>query len=561
MNAGIGHVQVCEAIFGLGKKDREEIVKRLRDAGGELEKTLVTTALRNSAIADGVHLTDHRKAGPRAEEAEQIADMISFLEEKSGVSDHNWKCKRLSVKEKNDPESPVVAFARNSSIDLLKKRGKIVVMDATHCTVKENWYLYTIMLRDKRGVWLPGAFFYSKRKGANSVTAGLRQIIEWCGGIRGWRLQYIVTDDDPAEYLAARTAFEYNPDDPNPRVQHLYCRTHSLRNLQDNLKGLGLKKVFDHMHAALYRRSTEETCLQSIQAALDEPSCTESARIYIQNQWLPDTRSWANWYRHTKPLLSQIDTTNYVESWHKQLKLQELKGKMKGFSLQGGVERVMEVDDEYRQRAINAERREDSRVMPIVQHLPEWGFEMLPESFQQDVWHQLQIGKVAADSGEELVHRVVVIDVADPSLAQMPQCNCLWFRRWQLPCCHIWHHHYLHESLQPANFFQLLSAWKENGWELYDELEEPFASGLDTIIGGARRLRTEYRSMHDIVTEAQWTVTRWVESFPPAETEAAQEAANELTAELRDVLGWWEAARLDQRLAVLTERVTAWRRR
>lgn len=29
-----------------------------------------------------------------------------------------------------------------------------------------------------------------------------------------------------------------------------------------------------------------------------------------------------------------------------------------------------------------------------------------------------------------------------PQLAGMPQCRCRWFRAWQLPCRHIWLHHF-----------------------------------------------------------------------------------------------------------------------
>jgi hypothetical protein len=91
-------------------------------------------------------------------------------------------------------------------------------------------------------------------------------------------------------------------------------------------------------------------------------------------------------------------------------------------------------------------------------------------------------------------------------LADMPQCVCRWFRAWQLPCWHIWLHHFCFNSLQPAHFIQLFELWANNGFEVYEEISRPFAEALDEIDGMPDKPRLEIKEVNQQINAKAWEV-------------------------------------------------------
>jgi len=95
--------------------------------------------------------------------------------------------------------------------------------------------------------------------------------------------------------------------------------------------------------------------------------------------------------------------------------------------------------------------------------------------------------------------------------ANLPTCECKWFRAWQLPCCHIWHHHLLFGSLLPAHFTQLANIWANNGYEIYEEIMQPFKQSLDNVIGIPARVGLDVRERLEGVKAKFHSIADWLD--------------------------------------------------
>ena len=464
-------------------------------------------------------------------------------------------------------------------------------MDSTHKTVRLKWYLFTIFVRDDVGSWIPASFFMTQKQDAEIIEACLRLLIEWCGGLQGWVLKYMLTDDSAAEQLAVRNAFGYDPADENPRVQHLLCTKHSWETLK---KRINNKKedCRRHMLAALYARRSEETCLQSVDAAI-ECAGSEELKQYLRRYWRAYTRDWAHWFRDSIPLLCQITTTNVVESWHAKLKDGEKKA-MSGFSLKGGLYTVMEAHADYMRNARNAEFQSRGMATVLGMEFNGWGFAKLPLRVQKMILRQIRIaqgwrvanrrplgdmvdipgwsdpGIGVSSSGGSASTDVPRIPTAQevgevewcpeqdedtdiryiysraealvpmelvPQLASMPQCRCRWFRAWQLPCRHIWLHHFAYNSLQPAHFGQLFFLWENNGFEVYEEIRRPFAKALDDVIGVPRKSVLQFNEIFEQIRQKQFEIVDFVRDNNGGR-ESLEAALGEVVERIRQDLSW-----------------------
>ena len=78
-------------------------------------------------------------------------------------------------------------------------------MDSTHKLNQLSWKLFTVMVRDEHGSWIPGAHMLSDNEDGDIVAVFLQQIKTWCR--KSWQLKYITTDDSAAEQRAVKLAF------------------------------------------------------------------------------------------------------------------------------------------------------------------------------------------------------------------------------------------------------------------------------------------------------------------------------------------------------------------
>jgi hypothetical protein len=95
--------------------------------------------------------------------------------------------------------SHAIIFIKRSRINTLCRRRYLTLLDSTHNTNILGWKLFTFIVRDEQGVYVPCAHFLSSNEDGDIIGAALEVLQEWTGGLRGWKLRYILTDDSAAE--------------------------------------------------------------------------------------------------------------------------------------------------------------------------------------------------------------------------------------------------------------------------------------------------------------------------------------------------------------------------
>ena len=222
---------------------------------------------------------------------------------------------QLEISRSVDQEkSHAIAFAAQSRLTILMRRGHLALMDSTHHTNHLKWKLFTLMVRDEGGSWIPGAHMLTEYEDGDIIGDFLRQIKRWT---RAWRLRYMITDDSAAEQRGVSLTFR-GLIDGEMKVSHYLCRTHSERTLNRKLGGERCKIAKKHLYDALYFRKTEPGCDDSLKKALK--SAPMEKRQYIEREWVLTKQKWANYAHQHSCLLLQCMTTNAVESWHASIK-------------------------------------------------------------------------------------------------------------------------------------------------------------------------------------------------------------------------------------------------
>jgi hypothetical protein len=76
-------------------------------------------------------------------------------------------------------------------------------MDSTHKTNQLKWKLFTIIVRDNYGCWVPVAHALLSNEFGELIAEFLLLIKQWAN----WKLRFALTDDSAAEIKAFRLAF------------------------------------------------------------------------------------------------------------------------------------------------------------------------------------------------------------------------------------------------------------------------------------------------------------------------------------------------------------------
>jgi hypothetical protein len=198
-------------------------------------------------------------------------------------------------------DSDGFVFSFPSRLITLTRRGYFTLMDSTHKTNYLKWFLYTIMVRDESGSWMPTAHMLTACEDSDIVAAGLTTLKKWSGA---WKLRYILTDDSASEQSAVKKAFP-GLQGGEQEVTHLLCRVHSERTLNRHLKGSRNKRAMNHMIAALKYRKTGPGCEESIEAAMIAAP-DQGIRDYLWKEWWVTREKWANYARTHSCLLLQV---------------------------------------------------------------------------------------------------------------------------------------------------------------------------------------------------------------------------------------------------------------
>ena len=224
-------------------------------------------------------------------------------------------------------------------------------MDDTHNTNRLKWKLFTLMVRDKVGKWIPCANMLSSHNDGDIVGAFLRQVKIWCGGHSktgrdsAWKLRYIITDDSASEQKAVKLAFR-GLEDGEVVPDHFLCQKHSERTFKRHLSAENCKESFAHLYTALYFRHSSIGCENEINEAIRKAPPTK--KDYISREWWLTRKQWAYFARQHSCMLLQCMTTNPNESWHHSIKIHaEGKGAILKFSLKGTATHVLKIADEW----------------------------------------------------------------------------------------------------------------------------------------------------------------------------------------------------------------------
>ena len=246
-----------------------------------------------------------------------LADDISGMKEKL-VAD-GWRADNLSVINQDQLSSGVI-FAKEKHLQHLKDSGDLIIMDASHKTNCWDWYLFALTVRDKYGEWQRGGYFVADQQNNEVVRAGLEKLRQWTD--QGWVLYKVLIDDSSIEKLGIKKAFP-GLAAGEQEVNIYLCTVHSMRTL---MRRIGhLPKVLDKMIGAMFL-TTKSNCSAMVKEAINlVPSGQDSARLYLEKEWLPYTEEWALWNRQHSPQLLQITTTNAGESHFRLIKRKSRK--------------------------------------------------------------------------------------------------------------------------------------------------------------------------------------------------------------------------------------------
>lgn len=178
-------------------------------------------------------------------------------------------------------------------------------MDATHKTNWLGWLLYTIVVCNQYGSWLPVAQFVTSDGDGDIVAAALQTLKRWCKEVNyKWQPRYILTDDSAVEQKAVKLAFR-GLIDGEQEVDHLLCQVHSERTLRRRLAGEKYASSRSHLLRALKYCRTRPGCMESIDLAI-QMAPDETTKKYISEHWKATAAQWANYAREHSPLLLQV---------------------------------------------------------------------------------------------------------------------------------------------------------------------------------------------------------------------------------------------------------------
>lgn len=153
---------------------------------------------------------------------------------------------------------------------------------------------------------------------------------------------------------------------------------------------------------------------------------------------------------------------------------------MQRFSILGLIKHVFATNEKYFRRAAKRQADFMHRVSPLSVLVP--GLERFPSPVQTLLTAEITNGKEWADDGMmpqfDMLTGVLGCDGEDEGEdhgGTSIQCDCRFFRKWRLPCCHLWHHHFANnsETLTETRLLFWSDSWEEHGYELY-EVNEAF---------------------------------------------------------------------------------------
>jgi MULE transposase domain len=139
----------------------------------------------------------HQNENPNAR-GQRLATDISWQTQRDEAEhwllNNSYLAKQISATRECDGEpSEGLVFALPDRLEVLADRGMLTLMDATHDSNKLKWLLYTVMVRNQYGSFVPTAHILTQKEDSDIVAVALREIRGYCRD--RWTPKWVLTDD------------------------------------------------------------------------------------------------------------------------------------------------------------------------------------------------------------------------------------------------------------------------------------------------------------------------------------------------------------------------------
>jgi hypothetical protein len=229
------------------------------------------------------------------------------------LGEKGWLFEECTVMDAKNIPRWGLCFAHPTRLQVLKKRGYLTQFDSTHKTNPWGNNMFTFLVRNEQGIWIPGAHCVVERENSEILAHAMQTFKRW----RRWELRYVLTDDSAVEQQAVRHAFP-GLVAGEQEVSHFLCSVHTMRTLNKRFKSNLDKPIFDVLQCTMYAYTRMQClilCEEAFFLARDERT-----KNYIRTSWSETSGKWAMYARSHSPLLEQVTSTNAAEAWHRQLK-------------------------------------------------------------------------------------------------------------------------------------------------------------------------------------------------------------------------------------------------
>jgi hypothetical protein len=179
---------------------------------------------------------------------------------------------------------------------------------------------------------------------------------------------------------------------------------------------------------------------------------------------------------------------------------------MKRFSLLGICKHMHDTARMYDLRAEKASHDFCTKQVSAIAHLPQ--LKRFPYPVQLMIVGEMDKAEEAEECMERPRH----------GLADEVTCACVFWRRYQLPCCHILQHHMIFGHLTDKHWSDWAFAWEDSGFEIYETATKTYVNKeMYEEIGAPVRRKLELREVIDSLTNRYYRLEEELEDWPDIE--------------------------------------------
>ncbi|RPA83468.1 hypothetical protein BJ508DRAFT_304679 [Ascobolus immersus RN42] len=419
-NQLLNHVkpsQIHKNLFGNGLPEGST---RIHEAGGfYLTAGDIENIAKSSELRKTLQISDQRIF--RSTWDHDLMECIEFL------SNNGYICEQINA-EVSIPVKKRLAggpktrncfglvFAKETRLQDLARHGYLTLMDSTHDTNVHGFNLFTFMIRDSYGTWIPGAHVLLESESGELIAKSISVIRGWTGD--QWQPRYFLTDDSAAEQLGVKLAFQNS----GLQVDHLLCVFHSMQTLIRRLSSH--PESLECLRKAIFARTSSE-CIQLIEQSIlqlrewNTPNKESRATMarYIRNNWLA---------RHHQ----------CVEAWHKRLKsfYKSAKSKLTGHGLKGCCMNVEQAGKRVEAVSFRAKQDFHNKQVREVKVYPELA--LFPHPIQKKLVVEIRKMQARVERGLWISHafhaeEAITCNFSVPGLPQHASAYVLTDLRWR----------------------------------------------------------------------------------------------------------------------------------